>query len=1259
MARLFEVTHEDINQLSDSQLTNLLNQLLHLETARFGIAAPDIRVALNINVSDGGEDGRIQWKGAPERTAYIPNRLTMFQCKATDMGAPDCAKELRRKRSVKLKSQVEKVLDARGSYILFTTQALNEKQVSERITKMREAIRNSGKSYADSADLHIYDANRIRNWTNGYISAITAVCHWRGRPPLPGMQTWEYWSEVEEYQRFPFVPSDLIDGYIAQLRHDLAEPRRVARIVGLSGLGKTRLALEAFRPISQRQESHLALQHRVVYLDATLDIPNLTGTVSAWCSEGLEGILVVDNCDLRLHQQLQTHIQHTRSRLSLLTLDYNPDEKTDIPTIRLDQSPDTLIQKILKQVYENFPTGELDRIAQYAQGFPQMAVLLAKARLNEDPEMGNLQDDILLEKLLWGRRLGNEQARQVIAACALFEHVGFTADREEEHLFVASHIAGIDADDFYRHIKDFQQHGIIDERGRYIRVVPLPLAVRLAADWWRHCRPARARELIAMEMPGGLAEALCDRVAKLDFLPEARELVRNLCGERGPFGQAEVLKSERGARLFRSLVETNPEAAAQALERAFGNRPREELLQVHSGRRNLIWTLEKLCFRRETFPVAAKILLAFAAAENEHWSNNATGIFHQIFQVWLSGTEASPQERLHIIDDALASLDSYRRTLAVQALDHALQTYSFSRMGGAESQGSGPALADWQPRIWGEVFDYWSEVLRHLTTLALNNDELAEQARNVIAGHIRGLVKYGLMEELQQALTRIIDHRGPYWPTALEQVRQTINFEGQKIPRVGLERLYKWEQLLQPETIPERLRLVVSIPPWGDVTESKDGRYMDRAEERAKTLAEECALNVRPLLEHLHVVLQGEQRQGLAFGQRLGQCIEAPSPFINQALKVLGSLNRETANASVLASFLRSVKARDTELVQRTLGAVANDPRLHHYLVDLTRMARPSLSDLQRVLRLVEAGYIPVGDLKIFAYGGVLDHLRPDDVIAFTDELLVYDSIGAWTALDILFLYQHGDVGRWNACKNQYRKTLMHPRVNFIEQPIMADLYHWQVVANKLLEEKDTELAQALMTIILAACMSRHSSLSVNDVFQPVVKSLLEHYRDAVWPLLSGALLSDDIVAVHRLSNLIGNRFEKEEGPGVLFTLPQEFLLEWCQTHPTTAPALLARTIPLFQREGERWTWTPLARAVIDRYGAQQAVLSAFTANLGTYSWSGSLLPYYERQVYPLEQLRHHHIQEVRLWAGIQLGYVRRQILRESTRDAERELGIF
>ena len=60
MTKLLEITHEDIEPLTDFQLTDLLRRLLHLEVNRFSIAARSIAVSLNITVPDGGEDGRVQ-----------------------------------------------------------------------------------------------------------------------------------------------------------------------------------------------------------------------------------------------------------------------------------------------------------------------------------------------------------------------------------------------------------------------------------------------------------------------------------------------------------------------------------------------------------------------------------------------------------------------------------------------------------------------------------------------------------------------------------------------------------------------------------------------------------------------------------------------------------------------------------------------------------------------------------------------------------------------------------------------------------------------------------------------------------------------------------------------------------------------------------------------------------------------------------------------------------------------------------------------
>ena len=111
--------------------------------------------------------------------------------------------------------------------------------------------------------------------------------------------------------------------------------------------------------------------------------------------------------------------------------------------------------------------------------------MLAKARLNEVEDMGNLNDNVLMEKLLWGRRPPDEVAHKVISTCSLFTHLGFSDDMIHQTDFVAENICGIPKDEFYGHTVEFIEHGILDRRNRFVRVVPIPLAVRLSADWWK------------------------------------------------------------------------------------------------------------------------------------------------------------------------------------------------------------------------------------------------------------------------------------------------------------------------------------------------------------------------------------------------------------------------------------------------------------------------------------------------------------------------------------------------------------------------------------------------------------------------------------------------------------------------------------------------------------------------------------------------------------------------------------------------------
>ena len=558
MPRILEITPDDINKLGDIQLTDLLLRLLRMEAQKFKIPKSCISGSLNIKAADGGEDAHIKWTGEPKKTEWIPNRYTLFQCKATEMSSSKCKNEM--VSDGELKPRVKNVFDNSGSYVLFCTDDYTAHPSElKRIEAFRECIQSTGAPYYETVDIQIYDANKISRWVNEYVPLIVQVCTWLGRYLPNSMCTWEDWKKYPEND-VVYVQDEILSGHISQLKDYFIGAKKVARIVGLSGLGKTRLALEVFRPPvfrppenSQENIESQAITDQVVYMDTADGSAGLQGIVKQWRDQKLEGIIVVDNCGLELHQRLRREIEHPDSRLSLLTLDYDPISNDDCNFIRLEPASEEVIMGIIKQSYQGLRDPDIRRIVEFAEGFPKIAVMLAKARLNEVDDIGNLNDNILMEKLLWGRGSQNDVARKVISACSLFKHLGFSDDMTYQRDFVAEKICDISKDDFFEHAVQFIEQGVLDRRNRFVRVVPIPLAIRLAADWWKRCRPEKAKELVTGDMPDGMSEALCDQIGKLHHVHEARQLTKELCGDAAPFGQAEVLNSDKGSRLFRSL----------------------------------------------------------------------------------------------------------------------------------------------------------------------------------------------------------------------------------------------------------------------------------------------------------------------------------------------------------------------------------------------------------------------------------------------------------------------------------------------------------------------------------------------------------------------------------------------------------------------------------------------------------------------------------------------------------------------------------
>ena len=1069
-----------------------------------------------------------------------------------------------------------------------------------------------------------------------------------GRPIERGLKSFESWSKSRDLNTHAFVEVPARMAQMNELKLRLLESKYCARINGLSGLGKTRTAFELFK-------QNELLQKLVVYIDAA-NSSDITGLVSDFVNLGLTGILVVDNCDNELHVQLQKEVQRTDSELSFLSIDFNLERVSSTTEITLLPFTDDEIRQILAPTYaERIP--ELDRIVRFAQGYPQMAVLLAEARLNEEKEFGALTDDSIANKLLWGTSGSvNEKDEVILKGCALFDRFGFDSEVSYEYQYIASRLQDISPEDFHDCVKRFTERGLIDRRGRYAQLVPKPLAIRLAAQWWRRSRPETQSDLIG-SIPESLIVSFCDQIEKLDFLPEVKELTEALCGKNGPFGQAEAILSDRGSRLFRSFVNVNPEATSEALYIALKDLHKDELKNIKGDvRRNLVWALEKLCFHKEIFVKSSNSLLQLSFAENETWGNNATGIFSQLFRVWLSGSEAEPSQKLSVLRTALDRHDIDIDRVVLKALDNAISNHGGSRTIGAEYQGSKPPLVEWKPKIWQEIFDYWDSCFEFLLQLTDYTSVISKEARDVIGHNIRGIFSRGRISTIDWVIEHVVAKHGPYWPSALTSLMHIQEYDLNNVPQEGLDALERWFKRLTPEASNLEAQLLVMIvnPPW-EHKKNEAGEYIDIANVNAEKLGLELRTDLPKIEPYLALLLSGNQRCAYVFGYSLMQASAEAYEFLNKAILVLTEL--EIPNPMLLNGLFSKLYKLNPDKWNEYLERFHNDKRLHRFFPDLIKTGDITAISLNMLLGLIQASQVPEVMATNILYSNSSDTVSEAEVGSFCIKLAEYSDLGKWAALDILFMYCYGQDGRYLKVKEPLKYIVSHVPLHEKGTKGRRDLHQWASVVEKFLDSDNVDFSIRVTNQILNATKNELDHSDIWSYIKNVVKLMISKYPHEVWALFSRAIVDASGMQRYWIQQI----FEREDSfsnqkESIFSILPTKLTLDWCHQHPTIGPYFVARCINIFETVEGVKTPSNLFIKLLEKFGQTKELGGELSANLSSKGWTGSLVPYLESDQTALTPLATHHNPHVSEWANKHISYLKMAIKYETSRDEEDRL---
>lgn len=1282
MPAVFEVAADDIQALDARELTDLVRRLFLLEAHSSGVARGNVHVPLAIDIPDGGEDGRIAWDGPPEPTGRLLARRICVQVKATPMSTAKCTAEVlveapktrgtaAPRPSPTLKPRVQAALAEGAAYFLvcgkeqYTTEA-----VAQRKLAVREGFRKAGVQYPDACVVEILDAQLVAEWCNEHLAAQVWVLRARRRDLPASCLTWAEWLEEHGRARGMIWHEDAArTAAIADLRSRVGPDRSVARVVGLSGLGKTRLVIEAFRPPPSiaTDPVHAAWAARAVFIPNGADIrTELLNAMREWKRRRIPAIVVVDECPLNLHKDLSHIVEGESSCLSLVTMDFEPDSKPSSPDhlfIALERLPLEVIKKILKDQQPGVPDEVLNKVAEFAQGFPRMARLLLDAASTSDAKLWDVADDDLVERLLSRRTPLSQAGRQVLQALAAVEHLGVDGDVEGQLTALCHHMCtNVDRRQGYEIIAEYSKAGLAYRRGDFVRLTPLPLALHLAAKWWTG-RSKTDLSTIMREMPTALRDVLAQQVRRLRGHQDVEERVEAVLGDDSPFATWESVNSPTGSRVLTCLSEVSPRAVVGAIRRALSAAGHEDLRALSAGRRDLIWCLERVCWWAETFDDGAEILLHLAAAENENYSNNATGTLRQLFHIRLSGTELPAIDRLAVIDRALTSKIPERRRMAHVALCAAFTAGHFSRSGGVDSQGAGFSRPDWAPRTYGEIWRYWHACLDRVLPALCAEDTLGAEVRSGIAQHTRAVLMSGGLPVVSRAVDAVVQVRESGWPEMLHALRASINYEGAKMPpdvRAEVERLIA---SLEPRSISERLLHTVTRPPWGDLRKNPDGTITRVAEERARALGSELGKTWEAVRGSIEPAMTGEQRQGFRFGHALGHAVPDPAALVEDLLAVLRRLRADIRNPLVLMGALSAWAERFPSAVEPFLDRIAGSDELRWLLLDCSQALEVDPRHVVRVLGELESGRMTIGPRDAWALGRLTIPCSGAQMGQVVDAVMLSGDAAFPVAIDILgmFLHRYGALGEAVAAAER----LIGGPGRLVLAAALGDMVshnYEELLKRVLLENPGTPIIAGLARDFVVA--SARGVEADRHLLTTVLEMVLSHDLDAAWAAIGPALLSGDLNTSFWLQRIFreGDHggFGEDDGASPIGGISVSFLMSWGRSD-ARAPAVVASMCrPLRDpTSGALYpSWSSLATALLDEFGEDDDVRSVLSASAFSGGWGGSAVPFYERRYRAFRELRSHPSEAVREWARRNSDAAEADIAREKKRDEEVEFGI-
>jgi len=1211
LASLFEVSPDDIFTLDDEQLRELTAKLAIAHLRSRELDGSGVTWGGDQRAPDGGIDVRVEAPLTANLEGYVPAHEVGFQVKAEDMPRGKIANEMMPKGQ--LRQSIFDLATSGGAYVIVCSKGSTaDAPLKDRRRAMADCIREAGLD-PNTIHLDFYDRRRLADWAQEHPSIVSWVLQKVGKATT-GWQPFGAWSYRAESKDDEYLLDnqakvqvsaqgsslDVLEA-INQMRGLLAKPGTAVRLVGLSGVGKTRLVQALFD--ARVPSGNAALQDTSVLYTDLADAPTPTpqAMVESLNAEKSSTILIVDNCGAELHERLAERISKDGSPLRLVTVEYDIREETSEGTnyFRLEPSGSQLIGKLLKSRYAQLDQVDADRITEAAGGNARIAFALASA-VGRTGTVAGLTDEALFDRLFQQKNPIDHDLKKTAETCSLvYSFDGENFGEAQDELTILSKLSGLNVQTMYRNLEELKRRGLLQSRSKWRAILPHAVANRLADRAIENTPVTLIRECLVDNAPARLRKSFSRRLGYLHVSPHAASIAKNWLTSSERFSNFEALDQEDidclvnlapvETRAVLELVDQLGEAAAF-------------LDQYNPARDRFSRIAQAAAFEDCFFLQSAGVLARFSrVASGEFTREPCISHLHQLFQLYLSGTHAEIDTRISFIRGQFETGDEHRGRLALALVEVALETHHWTGSADAEF-GARTRDYGWRPKCSSDIRNWFLGFVALILEIGTSDHILSGEFRDLFAQHFRGLWLKGgipvLMDRVAREFVRVDG-----WQHGWVKVRETLGATDEGIPAEYTELLEKLEADLRPKGLVSEVKAKVfggGFDILADESQETGSRRWEQAQLLAERLGAELGRDAAALGALSTDFLIGTNNfLSRPFGMGIGKSHARPGQLFDLFRATLANIGAANASLSVLLGAVAGVQSVNPEYLRQFLDEAVDDDVWGEIFTALQIEVGIDKQGITRLTRCFERGVCPTWTYQNIGYAQGVERLAIEDIEQLTKTI---GSVPESAPVIVGFL--NGVLMRTEEASNKFREKLRDVVRNHI-----ADI-DWIS-----LNLPDGQRGYDFENLVKAACSGERGLDFAKRFFDHVVSIEITEYRQelnrshilnelferhGVQMLTKVFALGKD-GAFDQARHILGDR-DLEHHVQPVNCLKAVDILEWCSHEPVERTRFLLPCLPIFGAEGLRRPVNELFKLTDDK----GAFLEMVVENAKPQMWSGS-----------------------------------------------------